>query len=115
MTYKRVIPRDFFNEAKLLKCMGHLALKVHDGLVPEGITISIRESGKPFEIILDHDGHLWIKNYPVLVNGKGVIMKTVYNSKSPYPFYCEIAGEEITVFDDDGHWDQEFLDYFQNE
>ena len=45
--YSRVIPRDFFNEAKLLKCMGLLALKVLDNMTPNGIKILIEESGAP--------------------------------------------------------------------
>lgn len=32
--YQRVIPRDLFNEAKLLKCLGRLSLFIHDGKSP---------------------------------------------------------------------------------
>lgn len=30
-SYRRVLPRDLFNEAKLLKCLGQLSLMIHDG------------------------------------------------------------------------------------
>ena len=50
-----VIPRDFFNYAKLLKCMGFLALNIHNGTLPDGIEISIEESGEQFEIGLEDD------------------------------------------------------------
>ena len=35
--YERVIPRDLFNEAKLLKCVGLLVLKIHDGENPANV------------------------------------------------------------------------------
>ena len=33
--YTRVLPRDLFNEAKLMKCMGLLTLLIHDELIPD--------------------------------------------------------------------------------
>jgi hypothetical protein len=39
MTYIRVLPRDLFNEAKLLKCLGQLSLILHDGI---GVRWAIR-------------------------------------------------------------------------
>lgn len=33
-TYQRVLPRDLFNEAKLLKCLGQLSLLVYEGRLP---------------------------------------------------------------------------------
>ena len=39
MTYRRVLPRDLFNEAKLLKCLGQLALIIHDGQDSAGQTV----------------------------------------------------------------------------
>jgi len=72
MSYSRVIPRDFFNEAKLLKCMGQLSLAILDGMTPEGITITVEETGEPFQIELDDDGYLYLTNYEMFVNGRAV-------------------------------------------
>lgn len=112
--YSRVIPRDFFNEAKLLKCMGNLALKILDFQIPEGIKIEIENSGDPFNIVLTNDGFLMVSNYSVTVNGEEVIMKSTYNSKENYPFYCEIDYDEYLVFDDKGEFTKEFIERFQN-
>ncbi len=65
--YQRVIPRDFFNESKLLKCMGFLALKIHECKIPNNIDIKIEENDEPFDIQLTVDGSLTIINYPVML------------------------------------------------
>lgn len=113
-SHRRVIPRDFFNESKLLKCMGVLALKILDNQLPDGISIIIEESGEPFEIDLGDDG-LYVSNYHITVNGEDVIMKTRYNSKSSFPFMCEIGYDEVPVFDDNGDFDEEFIEMFSQE
>lgn len=113
MTYIRVIPRDLFNEAKLLKCFGQLALKVLDGLVPEGLVISIDENGEPFQIELADDGYLFIANYETTVNGQPVVFRSLYNSKSNWPFYCTLSeGDEVAVFDERGEFTLEFVENF---
>lgn len=106
--YLRVIPRDFFNEAKLLKCMGQLSLKILDYQLPEGLNITIHESGDPFNICLSEDGSLFVSNYPIMVNGSQVFFKTAYNSKSPFPFYAEIDYCDILVFDEAGNFTSNF-------
>ncbi len=105
-TYTRVIPRDFFNEAKLLKCFGQLALKILDNQTPCKIEIS--DSGEAFEIELSDDGCLFLRNYAVTINNTEVFFKTTYNSKSAYPFYCEIDYNDYEVFNEKGEFTQEF-------
>jgi len=107
-SYLRVIPRDFFNEAKLLKCMGQLSLMILDCKTPEGMKIEIAETGEPFEIQLSDNGYLFISNYLVTINDAIVSMRTPYNSKAPYPLLCYYDWEEITVFDDSGNFTKEF-------
>ena len=111
-TYTRVIPRDFFNEAKLLKCFGLLALKVLDNLTPEGMNIHIEESGESFEIDLTDDGSLFISNYETTINDIPVLFKSTYNSKSNFPFYCEYDNVEYQVFDELGNFTEEFKTMF---
>lgn len=106
-TYTRVIPRDFFNEAKLLKCMGQLALKILDCQTP--CEISIEDSGEPFYIQLLDEGSLCVANYPVSVKGHSLRFKTTYNSKSSWPFYCEIDYTDYQVFDETGNWHEDFI------
>ena len=114
-SYTRIIPRDFFNESKLLKCMAFLSLAILDNKLPHGIEISIKESGEPFDIVLDieHD-MIVIDNYPVTINGDEYMIGTLHNSKENYPFYVIVDDEEIEVFDDNGKFTTEFIEKFQN-
>lgn len=108
-TYTRVIPRDFFNEAKLLKCMGLLSLMILDNKTP--CDIRIQEDGEPFQIELTEDGSLFVANYPVFVKDTLCLFKTTYNSKANYPLICEYDYCEYRVFDESGNWDEEFLEF----
>lgn len=110
--YERVIPRDFFNEAKLLKCMGMLSLKILDCQLPEGISIKIEESGEPFKIKLSEEGNLFVSNYEVFINDRPVMVSTTYNSKSNYPFHCMVDYCETPIFDESGEFTEEFIQTF---
>lgn len=107
--YQRVIPRDLFNEAKLLKCIGQLCLHIHDGLTP--VKMSIEETGEPFEIGLLEDGFLCILNLNISIKDKVFTFKTTYNSKSNYPLYVEHDYCDYDVFDEKGKFTQTFIDF----
>ena len=113
MSYKRVIPRDFFNEAKLLKCMGHLHIKSQQADRPDGIEIVINENGLPFQIEKDESsGDIYIANYGTFVNNLPVRFATNLNSKSNYPLHCDYENTPYMVFDENGNWDSEFIEAF---
>lgn len=110
MSYERVIPRDAFNEAKLLKCIGQLALKILDKKVPEGLKIEIEESGEPFDIRQDDsDGSISVINYTVIVNDRCPRFYTPLNSLGAYPLKCTIDEEIYDVFNDAGEFTDEFI------
>lgn len=114
MSYQRVIPRDLFNEAKLLKCLGQLALLIHEGFnIPAGLTLRHSRPEKGF--IIDQDdssGGLYCRNLSLRVHGRKLTLQSCYNSKSPYPLcYDDGADEGGTVFNDDGTLSEEFVDY----
>lgn len=112
-SYKRVIPRDFFNEAKLLKCMGVLALAVLDHKTPENIEIKIDENDEAFDIVLDEMFNLiCVSNYEVQINGEYYTVGTTYNSKSNFPFYVIVEDEEVEIFDDNGKFSNDFIEKF---
>ncbi len=116
-SHKRVIPRDFFNEAKLLKCMGMLALSVLDSQTPDGIDIEVEERGEPFNISMDEGWNIFtVTNYPVYVNGEQYVVGTTINSKEPFPFYLIDEEEyvEVLIFDNNGKYSDEFIEHFQN-
>lgn len=111
--YNRVIPRDLFNEGKLLKCMGRLCLLIHDDLVP--VKMSFDEDVDKFEIGLIDDGSLTIANLPVKIKGIQFLFKTTYNSKANYPLYVQSPDyEEYLVFDEQGEFATEFKDFCEN-
>ena len=114
MSYQRVIPRDFFNEAKLLKCMGQLSLKILDCQLPEGIKIEIEETGEPFEIHLTDDGRLFVSNYQTSINDTYISLSTTYNSKYNYPLICFHDDVELLVFDEFGNFTEEFIQFATN-
>jgi hypothetical protein len=111
MTYTRVIPRDLFNEAKLLKCLGQLALLIRDGKAPEFLTVD-EPDGDGFVIEQNPgDGALYCANLTFRANGRQLPLYAAYNSKDPYPLLCDIDGEETAVFYDDGTLTTEFYRY----
>jgi hypothetical protein len=107
--YHRVLPRDLFNEAKLLKCLGKLCLLIedqlcklsyiHDDTDNPGFTISqLPECGGIYTVNLEFytpRGHELVVNSPL-------------NSRRDWPLLCTWAGVELPVFDDNGALSAEF-------
>lgn len=98
--YPRVIPRDLFNEAKLLKCVGRLVLLIHDGELKQ---MSFEHDGEPFEIVQDDsDGSLSIVNIKFFLENEPIDVYTRYNSKDSYPILYRHKDVERYIFDDNG-------------
>lgn len=114
MTYIRVIPRDLFNEANLLKCMGQLYLKTENA-----DTFAVEEifqiAGEPFRVFQsDDDGSIHLTNVILIINGNTAGLSRPLNSREPWPLYVNSIGsteldEPIEVFTDDGELTPEFL------
>lgn len=100
----RVIPRDFFNEAKLLKCLGAFEISVLEGQANRlGITTDY--DGQPFEICQNKaDGSIYVANYHVFLQGEMIFLSTPLNSREPWPLIAEFKNEIYFVFDSDGNW-----------
>lgn len=112
MPHPRVIPRDLFNEAKLLKGLGRLALMIHDGLAGP---LAAEHDGDPFVIEQDpSDGGLYVANLTFRVGARALELKSVYNSKAPYPLvFAGLDGGEEPVFDDGGFFTRAFTDWLR--
>jgi hypothetical protein len=106
--YGRVLPRDLFNESKLLKCFGLLTVRIHDAMAPKGL--EFEHDASPFDIALTDDGSLTITNIQLTLNGHYLFFKTTYNSKSNFPFFLEHDDCEYLVFDEQGEFTEEFQD-----
>lgn len=111
MSYTRVIPRDLFNESKLLKCLGQLALLIHDGVgIPNGLKLEYshfeNDDGRleeGFRIEQDEsDGALYCSNLELFCDGRLIGLRCPYNSKDPYPLIWTSDEDEGMVFCHDG-------------
>jgi hypothetical protein len=108
MNYHRVIPRDLFNEAKLLKCIGLLCVNILDKMTP--IQMDFYNTGDPFDIQFDMNNvELYISNIRIRIKGNDFLFVTNYNSKDNYPLYIvDNSDNRISVFDENGNWDIDF-------
>lgn len=120
MTYHRVIPRDLFNEANLLKCMGRLWILLDQRRdLPCQLGAEKNETdpgdhtGESFDIQQNEDGALCVVNLPFRIRGNRFTLSRPLNSREPWPLYCEsLCGEVcLSVFDDQGNLSSEFLEF----
>jgi len=113
--YTRVIPRDFFNEAKLLKCMGLLSLKILDNQTPCEMNIEVIEptegEDEGFIIAQTQCGNLTVYNYIFTIKETVVILQSPVNSKENYPMVASYEYCEYTLFNDDGDFTEEFKQF----
>lgn len=105
--YQRVIPRDLFNEANLLKCVGRLVLLIEDGKLDWRYDYD----NTPFEIYQDEsDGSIKIANIHFwdTTIGERIYVWNPLNSRAPWPVVAASAlwedGEEKPVFDSNGNF-----------
>lgn len=115
MSYTRVLPRDLFNEAKLLKCLGQLSLVLHDGVGvdPDWRLILTHDDGDGpgFNIRQrNDDGGLWCKNLYLMTGPHFITLYTAYNSKEPFPLYFELQNFDGAVFTDGGKFTSDFIE-----
>lgn len=108
MNYVRVIPRDLFNEANLLKCYGRLSILL--GNSNDHAAELSESNGEPFDIVQDESsGDLTIANLPFSVDGRLYRLSRPLNSRGEWPLYLtDDAEEEIPVFTDVGNFTDEF-------
>lgn len=109
MHYQRVIPRDLFNESKLLKCIGQLVLFIHDCV--EITNIQFDHDSDAFNICLTEAGELYIDNIYFRIGNTRIFFSTPYNSKSPYPLLMTYNNIEYEVFTDSGKYTKEFKQF----
>lgn len=107
MSYNRVLPRDLFNEAKLLKCVGRLCLLIHDGMAPKGLEFF--HNGDAFEVCQNEaSGALYIGSVEFIYKHQTLDLQCSYNSKNNYTLYLETRDDSALVFDEQGELTPEF-------
>lgn len=112
MSYRRVIPRDLFNEANLLKCMGRLYINLETAGLPH---VVLEHDGKAFDVQQDPgSGDLSVANVVLKVAGQPLRLQRRLNSREPYPLYLvDEHDEEIEVLAEDGTFSAEALAFFR--
>lgn len=103
--YVRVLPRDLFNEAKLLECLGLLALHIHDNVI-QGLRLEFDD--EPFSVDLSEAGELYCANIKFWIGSRPISFYTPYNDKSSFPLQFCFDDEIGAVFNDDGSYSGEF-------
>lgn len=108
--YKRVIPRDLFNESALLRDIGKLWLCL-EKLSLKNIEI-LPEQVDFFDIVQDYSsGNISVKNIDFLIDNKKYVLERPLNSRDAFPLRVKIPEDELTedmdddsyeVFTDDG-------------
>lgn len=110
--YTRVIPRDFFNEGNLLKCLGGLVIRLgetdeHNAHIEEG------DHSEGFDIEQDDgDGSIYLRGFQLFIDDQEWLLTRSLNTKGPWPLLARSMDgedEEIYVFNDDGSLSDEFL------
>ena len=114
--YARVIPRDLFNEASLLKCLGKLALILMDR--PSSAEFEEDElKADGFRIVQSEgDGAIEVENLPFLIAGHRYRLYRPLNSREPWPLWCESPfsdhdGDDCEVFDAEGNISPVFAEW----
>jgi len=116
MSYQRVVPRDLFNESKLLKCLGQLVLLIHNGCDKDGTAtpanLKYEHVGNQFNIIQDpSDGSIESPNMRFYNNGSFLCFGHPMNCNEPYPLLLKTVDDEIEVFNDDGTLTDQFREF----
>lgn len=101
MSYARVVPRDLFNEANLLKCIGQLVLVVEDGKAP---WLSYHHDGEAFTIKQNpSNGAISVTNVQFFARNKTLTFERPLNSRDAWPLMLETENDSYYVFDKNGN------------
>lgn len=111
MSYTRVIPRDLFNEANLLKCYAQIYINLENMNVDASLIPPHDNEG--FEIIQDEDtGSTSIENVKLIVGDTEVELFRPLNSRESWPLIMRTENEdEIYIFEDDGSFTPEMTEF----
>ena len=104
--YLRVIPRDLFNEANLLKCLGKIIIAIENNQ----IDLSYEHDNEAFNICQDEgDGAIYVSNIEFWLNEKPINFVNPLNTREKWPLLTIIDDEYINVFKETGEFTAEFL------
>lgn len=112
MSYLRVIPRDLFNEANLLKCYGRIYINLELENLPD---VELEHNNGAFDVRQDPgDGSLYLANVKLVVRGTVCRLRRPLNSRDGWPLYLvDDEDGDMEVFNEDGSFTQGMLDFLR--
>lgn len=104
-SHRRVIPRDFFNEANLLKCLGKLEIFIMENPGNRFLQMHSEHDGEAFEIKQDRsDGSIYVSNYKLFIKGERAFPFITYNSREKWPLQIKYKDSYYYCFDEEGNF-----------
>jgi hypothetical protein len=115
--FSRVMPRDLFNEAKVLAMHMKFLEDYNAGKMPPGINVV---PPKGYNIGLTDSGELYLDGFDVTYNGTPARLEVTYNAGKDNKYPLNITAEEldvwsIPVYNEQGSLDSEFIESFGND
>lgn len=116
MTYQRMIPRDLFNDANLLKCYGQLYIKLTESGIEHSAKLLDDLCQDGFNIEQNpNSGATSLNNVILLIDNMTYWLERPLNSRDSWPLY--VVGNDadgdtdpIPVFDDNGNLSSEMIE-----
>lgn len=100
INYLRVVPRDLFNEADLLKMLGKVVIFIME---KAELPWEYEHDNNPFQIAQDDsDGSIECVNIKFFIGGHPVRFKRPLNCREPWTMYAHYLGQIYPVFDSKG-------------
>jgi hypothetical protein len=112
--YVRVLPRDLFNEASLLKLYGRLWIALDE--MRDHVAAFVEEDVDEFDVSQDEaSGAITIANITFTVAGVPHRLERPLNSRAAWPLWVEASEADpdfdpVRVFDDEGALSAEMLE-----
>jgi hypothetical protein len=113
MTYRRVIPRDLFNEAKLLNCLGRLWIVANEKIPPGVLDVRQPDHTETWSVRQDRsDGSLTLAGVVIQSPTAEYEFYTPLNSRDKYPLYVYRTDDPdqnaVRALTEDGELSPEF-------
>lgn len=106
--YNRVIPRDLFNEANILKTIGKLCLLIEDNAIPlqyhyDGDAFNIQQNEASGALYVANI-NFWFTKETGLMDMGTLVFERPLNSRELWPLYLETSNNSYEVFDENGNF-----------
>lgn len=105
--YTRVLPRDAFNEAMLLKCIAFLTLHIENNYFTD---LAYDFDGEAFNVVQSEDGSISVANLEFMQASTGdrIEFYTAMNARASFPLECIVNDDYVDVFHPNGDYTDEF-------